>query len=143
MNMKKREFRIPTLVVLVLAFMFISVQAMQMVSRVILTADIPFSFTVENTMLPAGNYEIEQVGENELSIYNPAVEVRANVLTENANATEAMQSSDLIFNEYEGKYFLSKIWVQGSDEGFVIPKGRSEMMMAGQPNIKKVKGYKK
>jgi hypothetical protein len=138
MNMKKKEFKISALAVFTLTFLFVAASAQ---APVIVKADVPFSFMVQNTMLPAGMYNIEEIDTNELSIYNEKLEVRVSVMTDPLKSDGAAPYSELVFNEYQGKDFLSKIWVQGKEDGYYVPLSRYErdMMKMGPPKIKKVK----
>jgi hypothetical protein len=96
-------------------------------------ANIPFSFTVENKTLPAGAYDVEALSisdaqhlvlRSEDSSSNTIVGCNtAQVLTP-ANKTE------LVFDRYGDKYFLSEIWVQGATHGRHLPKSSREKELA-------------
>lgn len=138
--MKQKEFKLLMLMVLTLAFVFVTAQAQ---APVIAKANIPFSFMVEDTMCPPGMYSFEKVGTNELSIYNQKINVRVSILTDPITSESEAPNSELVFNEYKDKDFLSKIWIEGKDSGYYVPITRSEreMMKMGPPKVKKVKCF--
>jgi hypothetical protein len=97
----------------------------------VLTADIPFSFTVEKTTLPAGKYEITQMGDQpwEWYISGPNGMVKVLFSTEPAEASSRPGANLLVFDVYGDKYFLSKIWLDGEQDGFYIAKLGAERAM--------------
>jgi hypothetical protein len=119
----------------------------------IITADIPFSFTVENTTFPAGTYEIARVGAGvaePLSMFNFTIatakgDVKTVFGTEPSQSTTAAPSYDLEFDDINGVHFLSKIWYEGDTQGYYLPKSRTELRALKNAKIKvvKVTGKKK
>jgi hypothetical protein len=103
-------------------------------------ATIPFSFTVNGTQLPAGNYTL---GSNVsspsiLSIRERSQRVHAMVLTM-PSATESRKANQLVFHKYGNQYFLSEI---RSDESAINvklstskqeKKARTDTEVAGLP----------
>ncbi len=134
----KREFKISILTVL--AFVFVLVMA-NAEAPVIAKVNVPFGFVVENTTLPAGMYNIEEVDTNEISIYNSKMDVRVSVMTDPIKAEPQAPYSELVFNEYGNKDFLSKVWVEGKEYGYYVPVSKTErdMMKMGPAKTKKVK----
>ena len=92
-------------------------------------ANVPFDFTVSETRLPAGKYEIRRL-DDELS---NILELRsANGRTTVAFAAEDAKRRDdqiaskteLVFDKVGDQYFLSQVWVAGSASGSELPKSR-------------------
>lgn len=79
-----------------------------------LTADIPFSFVVSGTTMPAGTYTVEHLQSpnvirlRQLQGNNFAVTVGHTV------QGERYPEAELQFNAYDNRYFLSEIWGFGS-----------------------------
>jgi len=110
-----------------------------------LDADIPFSFTVENANLPAGKYLIRQLGPNELSISSEKGDVFVYFITEFMDRPTPVKDSELVFNLYGDKHFLSEIWQVGEASGLYLIKSRTEhKLLKNEPRkTEKVKAVKK
>jgi hypothetical protein len=107
----------------------------QIASDQTLGANIPFSFILGKTTLPAGHYTIQSVGNS-----GKAVLIRGSyrqsgifLLAIDTESTQPSAQSSLTFNKYGNQYFLSRIQVEGSTRGLQLPKSRAEkeMEMAG------------
>ena len=102
-------------------------------------ADIPFNFTIGDTTLSAGKYElrrVEDLAQNVLEI--SSVDGRTRVIFDATPAqtrdTRPANQSELIFDKYGDQYFLSQIWVAGSSSGHELAKSRMEKKIAGVGN---------
>jgi hypothetical protein len=111
----------------------------------ILIADVPFSFMVENTTLPAGTYEIQEVDPWEFVLSNAKGDVKVTFVTEPAERLSRASVGELIFNEYGGRHFLAKMWFPGAVDGYALTKTRTEraLMKMTPPPIKTVPLKKK
>jgi len=82
-------------------------------------ATIPFDFSVREKVLPAGTYQVKRIGEqpNVLLISNindgHAQEV---FLTESNSAPDFYQDTELVFQRYGDRYFLSKLFRAGQQQ---------------------------
>jgi hypothetical protein len=94
-----------------------------------LEVNIPFQFHVGNAKLPAGQYRIHVLDNSDLTV----MEISSNdgstsalfeVQDAEANATPA--KSELIFNKYGDRYFLSKVFDEGNPSGSQVIKSRYE-----------------
>jgi len=95
-------------------------------------ADIPFSFTVRDTTLPAGRYNIERVytiDPNVMEIRGSDGHSTAFVIVENAEIAKAPQLSELIFDRVGDQYFLWEIFEGGSNAGVALPKSHAERQL--------------
>ena len=94
----------------------------------VMSASIPFEFTVGKTVLPAGQYDVKTnyVSSGVLLIQGrdggPSVMILANT----AYSRKSMNETSLVFNKYGNQYFLSKIWTAGEDEGCELRKTPAE-----------------
>jgi hypothetical protein len=115
--------------------------------RDVLTADIPFSFTVERTTLPAGTYTITQSQEStsDWTIADAKGAVRVIFLTEPAESVNRPGAYMLEFDSIGGRDFLSSLWLEGDHDGFAIAKSAAEksMLMSGKPTKHHVTLHKK
>jgi hypothetical protein len=88
-----------------------------------LNATVPFEFTVGDTTLPAGEYDIQATspwGGKILCIRNLNANASAFVISTSYMATKKSHRSELIFNHYGQQYFLAEVWA-GNDLGRNIP----------------------
>jgi hypothetical protein len=104
--------------------------------QTVITADIPFSFTVENTTLQAGKYEVRQVDTWEFVLAAENGDVEVLFLTEPAEAMKNPANYELQFDVIDGKHFLSKIWYQDDNWGYYLIKSRMERALLKKEAIK-------
>jgi hypothetical protein len=102
----------------------------QMESDIAIEANVPFSFVVGNTTLPAGTYQIKALGDME-----GALELRSakghSAIAVNTESVETKRGqienkSELVFNKVGDQYFLYQVWLAGSASGAELPKSRLE-----------------
>ena len=82
-----------------------------------LRADIPFSFSVENQLMPAGVYDLISLGAGRIAIRNSQENRTVVLLTMPVRTLNAPESSHLIFKRYGEAYVLTRIWTSGEAEG--------------------------
>jgi hypothetical protein len=98
-------------------------------------ADVPFSFVVGNSTLPAGTYEVRRLDDanpNLLEISSPTERRSVIFNTENAQTRDGqvMNTTELVFDRVGDQYFLSQVWEDGSISGNELPKSRMEKRLA-------------
>jgi hypothetical protein len=91
-------------------------------------AVIPFDFSVEKQVLPAGTYVVTQVRDG---LYQIQREDRHGAMasmqtTALGGPTSTNNDTKLIFNKYGDQYFLSQFWASGQPEGRAVLKSHSE-----------------
>jgi len=94
-----------------------------------LEANIPFEFHAGNAKLPAGKYFVRMLDDSDLRIMeirsaNGKTSALFEVQESEANSTPA--KSELIFNKYGNRYFLSELFDEGNPSGSRVPKSRYE-----------------
>jgi hypothetical protein len=94
-----------------------------------LEANIPFQFHAGNTKLPAGTYRIHMLDNTDLTVMeissaDGSVSALFEVQGAEANATPA--KSELIFNKYGDRYFLTKLFDEGNTNGSEVLKSKYE-----------------
>ena len=90
---------------------------------------IPFDFFIAGRTLPAGEYVVERstlFSAAGLSIRNVDKNAGVYVLTADVESNVRPSDSKLIFNRYEGRYFLSEFWTAGQTNGRKVTKSGEE-----------------
>jgi hypothetical protein len=103
-------------------------------------ATIPFSFTVNGSQLPAGNYTLgsDITSPRVLKISDWTQHVHAMVITM-PSADERSKANQLVFHKYGDQYFLCEIRSQESSINVQLPttkqekKARAETQLARLP----------
>lgn len=98
-------------------------------------ADIPFQFHVGNATLPAGKYVIHQLEASdlttmEISTADGKQSALFNVASAQAKTTP--EKTELIFNRYGDKYFLSEVFDEGNVDGSKLFESRDEKQASKQ-----------
>jgi len=75
-------------------------------------ANIPFSFTVEKHILPAGDYRVSIEGAR-LLVSRIDGAGTAYVMTNSAGGPKLNTSPRLVFHRYGNQHFLSQAWITG------------------------------
>lgn len=92
---------------------------------------IPFEFTVGDTVLPAGTYEVWRNGTSESISISDRTGHSAFTLTNSIrNRSGNPEESSLVFNVYGNRYFLGEIRWGGYGNARLLPKSKVEMEMA-------------
>jgi hypothetical protein len=105
----------------------------QIQSNVTVEANIPFSFVVNDTTLPAGKYTIrttEDTTLNVLEIRNDDGRVAVLVDTNTVQPNQMPNKSQLVFDKVGDTYFLSQVFVDGDESGNQLIKSRMERRLA-------------
>ena len=100
-----------------------------------IVANVPFSFSVNSTTMPAGEYTVSSVGSgNSLLIQSQDMKTAKLVIPFSAGASKPSADSKLVFHCYDGREhcFLYQIWVQGKDRGRQLPKSSHENEVAAR-----------
>ena len=84
--------------------------------RPLLTATVPFAFTVENSNLPAGAYNVSILPPYNMIKVQSADGRKATMISAipSRNSGESKQAK-LVFHRFGNEYFLAQVWEQGSN----------------------------
>lgn len=96
---------------------------------------IPFDFVVAGKTLPAGKYIVVRstlFSDEILSLRSLDKNEDAYVLTSTVLSNELLNDSKLVFNHYQGQYFLSEFWTSGADSGRKVMKSDKERALERQ-----------
>jgi hypothetical protein len=94
-----------------------------------LEVNIPFQFHAGSAKLPPGKYIIRPLDNTDLTVMeiisaDGSTSALFDVREAQANSTPA--KSELIFNKYGDRYFLSKLFDEGNPSGSEVPKSPYE-----------------
>jgi hypothetical protein len=92
-------------------------------------ANIPFQFHAGNTKFPPGRYVIHVFENTDLGVMEiSSADGSTSALFEvrQAEANSAPAKTELIFNKYENRYFLAKLFDEGDPNGSTVDKSRYE-----------------
>lgn len=91
--------------------------------------NVPFEFVVGDETLPPGDYALEQVFSDVLSVR--AVDGKASVMVMVSADRDrpAREDAKLVFTRYGDRYFLSRIWPAGGSAERKLAKSKEEMEM--------------
>jgi hypothetical protein len=92
-------------------------------------ANIPFQFYAGHTKLPAGEYRIQVVNNSDLGVMEIGrVDGSASALfqIQDAETNSEPAQSELIFNKYGDRYFLTQLFDEGNPSGSKVVESRYE-----------------
>ena len=118
---------------LMLLFVPIMAAAQLQPSERIVT-NVPFSFVVANTVVPAGECTIQGADEQGwmLTVTNRNAQLNIFVLATPGLGKKAPSVSSLVFHKYGNRYFLSDIKIGNSREVYSFQQGKLEAEMRAQ-----------
>ena len=112
------------LMTLIVAFT-VSVPAVHAQSNKLLSADVPFAFSIDGKPMPAGKYDVREAGARATIIETK--DGSAHVLgIYNYAGDNKTQASKLVFDKVGDHYFLREVWTSASGQGLSIPRSQME-----------------
>jgi hypothetical protein len=129
--MKKVILKSFALLMLTMALAALAVQAQ---SARLMKANIPFSFTIGNQTLPAGEYTVRPVNQDsgKTALLFKSADGRTNrivnMMTAERSATQ--EETVIVFTKYGESYFLSQVWTDGDRYGLALPKSSAERQLS-------------
>ncbi len=101
-------------------------------TRVVMTADIPFDFTIGQTTLPAGKYSVCDTGiSGTLAVRDEDGRTKVMFSAIYVAPQDSPANAGLQFHRYGDRYFLSKLWAPGAS-GRELPPSRAERELSSQ-----------
>jgi hypothetical protein len=94
---------------------------------------VPFEFIAGDTVLPAGNYDVESIdtwGGKALSIHNVTSNAGTLLLSNSCQLAKTADSNKLVFYRYGQRYFLAEIWTAGTNIGRKMSLNRRQSELA-------------
>jgi len=129
----KKQFQMVVTLIALLIIAGVSSANAQTQPRLQLNVNIPFTFTIGDKVMPAGDYAVRCT--------NPSSDVKVLQLT-NSNGHESAlirtnsvigkneDNAKLVFNRYGDQYFLAQVWLASDSDGMQALKSRTEKRMA-------------
>jgi len=131
------------LIALVACVAFVTVAATPSHAQALIKANVPFSFSAGQGLLPAGEYSIAKTGIGQvllLSAGQRRVELMMPMTTE---WRDDINTAKLVFHRYGDEYFLAEIWTNGDDSVRtlrVTPRERQLAKAGASPEVAVVYG---
>ncbi len=97
-------------------------------AQTIMTANVPFAFSVGQQQLPAGAYAVREVGSSATLIENKNGNDRVLSIYQSAGPSKADETK-LVFHKIGDRYFLTEIWTSTRGEGRALPESNLEKEM--------------
>ena len=94
------------------------------------TVNIPFSFTVEDVRMPAGEYVISSPSERAVTIQHVGGPEGRTSITNNGSSANSDGVAKLVFHRYGGAYFLAAAWMPNSDHAREFFASANEIQVA-------------
>jgi len=88
------------------------------------SAKVPFNFTVGNKTLPAGTYSITRESDTVIAIRNH--DSRDAILSMTSQESNQSAKNVLVFDRYNGHYFLREILCETGKMNLGLPRSKSE-----------------
>jgi hypothetical protein len=93
----------------------------------LLKVDLPFAFEVNNQQFPAGQYKVSiEAGHPAVMLQNVQSKQSVYTVSSPIQGKKIREVASLVFTRYNDRYFLSKIWMTGTDSGRDLPPSRAE-----------------
>ena len=93
----------------------------------VVTVDLPYRVTLNDTVLEPGHYVIRQLdspggGSRVLQIFtNNGMRLKTSALTIPALDINTPSNTRVILHHYGSDYYFDKVWIQGKDYGYEFP----------------------
>lgn len=114
--------------VLVIGAALAGVIAVQAQDKVV-KADVPFSFYIGSTVMPQGEYRINEAA-NGSNLWVTSRHAVRGATAYNITGKSENEEARLVFNCYSGDCFLSQVWLGGGRTGAGIPRSAREKELA-------------
>ena len=85
-----------------------------------LKVTVPFDFTAGDTVLPAGDYNVQSMGPwggPTLSVHNVNSNAGTIILSNSCRSKKPTAEAKLVFRRYGQQYFLAEVWNRYSSDG--------------------------
>ena len=94
------------------------------------TVNIPFTFTVDDVRMPAGQYIITEPSEKVIEIQHLGGSEAKVVVTNQGASTDWTSHPRLVFHRYGNAYFLAAVWMPSSDHAREFFASANEIQVA-------------
>ena len=88
--------------------------------QTVLTADVPFDFTVGKKTFPAGEYRVVRIAPHTLSLRDSNDGFLMAVVTDPVMSFNSRVNPKLKFESIDGRYILREVWPGGATTGYEL-----------------------
>ena len=92
--------------------------------------NIPFSFTVDDVRLPAGQYIVSSPSERVVNLQHVGGPEAKTTMTNNGSSTNSDGRAKLVFHKYGNAYFLASAWLPTCDHAREFYASANEIQVA-------------
>ncbi len=113
----------------VFLFILAASQIYALSAPLLVKANIPFAFSIQDRNLPAGQYTIERVWSTNtdvLVIRGDENHSQSVFVSESAQKLVAPKQTELVFDKIGSHYFLREVWTVGETTGREVPEAKAE-----------------
>ena len=103
-------------------------------------ANVPFAFSVGSAQLPAGTYEVKNMGQGNSSILIQNDETSAAALSTAGREQPRQTNAKLVFHRVGNSYFLAEVWRSSTAEGMIVPTSNQEKELEKELRASNTKG---
>jgi len=102
-------------------------------------ANVPFDFSVGDTKLAAGEYDLSAVASGmTLSVRDASGKPQALRISNRIESLAPSEKTKLVFARYGDQYFLREVWIAGENTGQQLPKSSRENEVAMNRSVDQV-----
>ncbi len=94
-------------------------------AQTIMSGNVPFAFSVGQRQLPAGAYEVRDIGDRATVIAAKDGDAKVLGIYAYAGPSKADQTK-LVFDKVGDHYFLREIWTSARGQGLAVPESKLE-----------------
>ena len=111
-----------------LFLLFGSLTASAQSSPFLIRIQVPFDFQIGKNVLPAGKYIVRRDSQNPqiLQIQSTEQKISAFFLAGTCSPSKQQLKASLVFNEYEGKHFLSDVKFSENGPAYSLIQSKTE-----------------
>jgi len=120
--MKRNMFG--ALMTLIVAFT-VAVPTVHAQSQIVMSANVPFAFSADGKQLPAGEYEVRDIGARATLIETKDGNAKVLGIYQYAGPSKAGETK-LVFDKVGDHYFLREIWTSARGQGLTVPESKLE-----------------
>jgi len=100
--------------------------------QTLMTANVPFAFSVGDKQLPAGAYAVREM--DRATLIQSADSANSVLGIYYYAGPSKADETKLVFNRVGNHYFLAQIWTSARDQGLSVPQSKLEKEMRASNN---------
>jgi hypothetical protein len=125
--MEMKNAACKSLITLALVLLALTAAYAQKISA---TVNIPFTFTVDNVRMPAGDYIVSSPSERVVTLQHVGGPEAKATMTNNGPSAKSVGPAKLVFHRYGNAYFLAAAGLPNSDHAREFYASAGEIQLA-------------